>query len=566
MIASNVAGKVQQYMDGVLDGSIVASKRVKEAVRRQIRDLERQSTDEFPYHFDTLEAESVCEYFPCALRHSTGRFARKPFELSPFQLFITWVLFGWKSDIDNTRRFRRAYISMARKGGKSSYFAGIAHFMASEDIDPATGRQEAVAEVLLTATKKDQADIIYSECLRMREQSELIAACSDPKNYRITYFHNKGYITKLGSDRPFDGKNPHCVIIDEFHEWKEVHRPFYDTMTTGSGSRTQPLIAIITTAGTDESYLWIAIYDYSCQVVSGIVQDETIFVFIAELDDDDDPADESTWAKANPNLGVSNELGYLQQQWNEFKHTAVGRNRFMRYHGNRRVSSNSKAFDMVQWDSCAGELSNWADADAIAGAADVGGQDDLAAYAYVARFEIGREKDVPIYRYEAKIRAYIDDEASRDLTKNPFAEWIYRDIIRKRKFAITEMKTDFIEECAELGVYDCAFDPHNAKEFSNACLAAGINAASMPQSTSHFNEPIKSLFLAIKQGRFRHDGNELLRWCANNAVLYTSRKDESMFDKKHSSEKIDPVVAMTMAFRVCQNLPSRPKSAPTILF
>src|SRR5690606_33996184 len=136
-----------------------------------------------------------------------------------------------------------------------------------------------------------------------------------------------------------------------------------------------------TTAGSDKSQLWMEIYTYCKQVLAGVIDDPSLFAFIAELDDGDDVFDESLWVKANPNLGVSVSREYLRDQAREARSSAIAENRFTRYHCNRIVSSLEKAIDLEQWDSPAAceNLSDWSRADAIAAAADLGSRDDLAS-------------------------------------------------------------------------------------------------------------------------------------------------------------------------------------------
>jgi phage terminase large subunit-like protein len=306
--------------------------------------------------------------------------------------------------------------------------------------------------------------------------------------------------------------------------------------------------------------LWKEVYDYAKSVSLGVVEDSEYFAFIAELDEDDDPFDEANWIKPNPNLGISVSLDYLKQQAREHKTTAVGVNRFTRYHGNRLVSSMEKAFDLESWDKCRGELSNWHNADALGGGVDLGGRDDLAAWALVARFELDEERDgKPVYRYEARVNAYIASDTERDLDSQPFATWVYEDLLTKCKYPTADLRDDLVEQCAEYGVHAVAFDPYNAQQLGDDLTSEGITAARMAQNYSMFNEPIRDMLEAIKDGRFTHDGNPLLRWCVNNAVVIRDRSDRWMYDKRDSSEKIDPVVALTMAFRMASLAPARPR-------
>jgi len=558
VITSGVGAKVQEYIDGVLSGEVPACQRVKDAVRRYLSDLEKQSTPEFPYHFDRRWATAVCDFFPGVLKHSIGTFAGNPIVLEPWQAFAIWNIFGWRRDDDRSRRFRKVYWSMGRKNGKSTIAAGLCLFLASGDIDPATGKPEAVGQILLTATKKEQAAVVYGECERMRLQSRSLEKMSHVKNETITFNHNKTYIRKVSSDKPYSGLNPTLVVMDEVHEWGEHHRKFYDTMVTGSGSRTQPLHLIITTAGADDSYLWLENYEYACNVVKGNFQDEAMFAIIYEFDENDDPGDEANWVKANPNLGVSLDQDYLRQRWNEDQRTAVGRNRFIRYHGNRIVSSTDKAFDIAKFDSCVGPLSDWKDADAFGAGVDLGSRDDLAAYALCARFPVATDQDgKTVYRYEIRCRAYIASDSKRDLTQMPFAHWVYNGELHKAQYPLSELERDLDEEMAVYGISTLAYDPYNGQVTAESLAAKGIEAARMAQNPSHFNEPIRDFTVLMEEGRLRFEDSKMLRWCFNNACVTADRQDRLMFNKKESKDKIDPVVAAVMAYRIASRQPSR---------
>lgn len=541
----------------VLSGDIVACDRVRKACARHLADLERQSTPEFPYHFDALHAQKVCQFFPIFCRHSIGEFAGFPFELEDWQLFGIASIFGWKRDVDNSRRFRKVYWSMARKNGKSSLAAVLCHYMAAGDIDPKTNKPEAVGQILLTACKKDQAKVIYGEAERMRLQSPQLSKMSHVRYETITYHHNQSYIRMVSSLKAFSGLNPHFICMDELHEWKSHHADFYNTMVTGSGSRSQPLHLIITTAGSDNSHLWLEDYKHATNVLDGVFADESLFAYIFELDDKDEIEDESTWIKANPNLGVSVNLDYLRQRWNEDKQTPAGLNRFRRYHGNRIVTSSEKAFDLKQWDACQGTFSDWSKADAIGAGVDLGGRDDMAAYALCARFRTNPGEDPPFYRYEVRVKAFIGDDTKRDLTKLPFVTWTHYGLLQRTKYPILELQRQLITDCQAFEIATVAYDPHNGQQLGDSLTEEGLTAARMAQNQTTFNEPIRNFQDLVVKKLITHDGNPLLRWCVSNAIIISNRADRWMFDKSTSSDKIDPLVASIMAFHVASSAPER---------
>lgn len=556
MIAFATKQKFEAYIDGVISEEIVCCEAIKLAVQRHVDDLDRQNTDEFPYYFDESAAFFYVEAFPLLMHHSIGEFDGLPFELTDWQIFFIAVLFGWKRSCDGTRRFRRFLLEIARKGGKSTFIAALALLLASMDLNPVTKQPEARAEVLLAATKKSQSlDVVYAEIERMRAKSPAIAKRSKAINKRIVFSHNGGSIRTVSSDKPFDGLNPHCVLIDELHAMREFHRKFFSTMQTGSGARCQPLIGAITTAGDDQSHLWISEHDYAIAVLQRQHIDETFFAMIFQLDEKDDPFLEANWIKANPSMPVTPKIAYMREMANRAKFDQLKFNEFMRYHCNRRTSSNAQAFDMSLWDACAGELSDWRYADAIGYGVDLGGHDDLSAFAAVARFCIGEQDEKPIYRYEGKTWQFMSQETRRNMAEMPWAQWVHDGQVNLSRYASTNLLYALLSEINSTGCIAVGYDPANARQTSEALQQEGIVAASVKQNYSLFNEPICDLMQCIRENRFRHEGKTLLRWAVGNAVLVTGPQGLVMYDKKNSREKIDPIVALTMAFRIASTAP-----------
>ena len=555
---------VDRYIDDVLSGRVLTCKSARAAVQRYVDDLERQHSDEFPYYLSLDAASAACDFFPGMLRHSIGKCAGKPFVLEPWQAFGIWNIFGWKRTQDRTRRFRRFFWTMARKNGKSCMGSGVALLGAMADFNPFTGRPEDVAEVILCATKKEQVEkVMYAEIERMRLQSPHVKAMSTPINRQITFSHNQGYIRCIGSDKPFDGLNPHMVLMDEKHAWREHHRKFYDTMVTGSGNRSQPIIGDFTTAGDDTSQLWQEDYNYASGVVRGDFKDESYFSYIFELDEQDDPLDESLWIKANPNLGVSISVEYLQEQAAKAKTSPVDLNRFTRYHGNRKVSAFERFILPADWDDLAENLSTWRDADAITAGIDLGGRDDLASFAIVARFPIDEDDEGNIiWRYEATTKSFIVDETHRDLAKQPWVGWIANGELTVSRYVVAALRDEFLAMADEQGVRAVAYDPYNAAQLGDELSQAGLEVLKMPQNHFQFHEPMQELTAAIREKRFTPDNTDnILRWCALNMMTTTNAQGKMMPDKRNSSEKIDAAVALLMALRLAMLAPSRPSGS-----
>ena len=559
MIADNSLQLMTSYIDGVLDGSIVVCQSVRGAVERHQRDLEKQNAPDFPFYFNEKVAAAAISFFPRVLCHSIGVAANLPFTLEPWQAFAIGCIYGWKQSEDDCRRFRRVYWAMGRKNGKSTIAAGMAILGATADWNPITETPEQVPEIYLTATKKEQAEVIYREVCRMRDKSQWIKCRSEVKLNKFHALDTHGYIQPLGSDRPFDGLNPHMIVMDELHSWTKTQKPFYDTMLTAVGARAQPLVVTVTTAGDNKSHIWLSEYKYATGVARGEIEDERLFSVSYELDKDDDLLDESTWIKANPNLGVSLKWDFLRDMARPAKSDALAHRRFDNYHANRVVGSTAGAFDLSQWDACTGELSDWDDADCTCAAVDLGARDDLAAWALVARFptEDLQEDGTPVWRYEVRTQCYLASDTKRNLEEEPFRQWVHEDRIKVSRFPLSVLEDDIVAECHANYVTDLAYDPYNGQQFAENLEQKGIEVASYSQTCAMFHEPIVDLRQAMADGRLRHNGDPLMRWCIGNAVLVADRQDRFMFGKRDSSEKIDPVVAMAMAYRRAMVAPAR---------
>lgn len=561
--------RIHKYIEDVLDGTVVAGKLAIAACERHLKDLEKVGNEDFPYYFDEVEAEDMCNFFPMALRHSKGsKFAGHPFHLEPWQLFIVWSIYGWKRTADDTRRFRYAHLSFGRKNGKSTLAAGFALIGLVMDREPG-------AEIYIAATKKDQAKCVFDEAVRMRTSNDSLKGFVKSHINRLFVTETNSFCCTTASDKPLDGPNPHYVIFDELHAWRKQHRKYYDTMVTGSASRTQPLQIEITTFGDDQSEIWLETLTLCKSIALGSVKDESKFVFIAAIDDEDDPFDESCWIKANPNLGVSVSLDYLQQQATDAKNKPSFKKTFLSKHMQRITSSSQRAIERETWDAAKDVLSDWTQADAIGLGIDVGARDDFAAFGTCARFLVGEEtilderegeKVVPVYRYEVKAKAYIASDTLRDLTAEPFASWIYGDYMHSHQQPLIQMRTDILQEMEEKGIQTAAYDPSNAKLLAEEIIAGGFQAVSMAQKAYMFNEPIREFLHLLKIGRIKHDGHPVLAWMACNAIIVADADGKWRFDKGNSSDKIDMIVAIVMAFRVCCLAPSRCLTLPPAIF
>lgn len=558
---SGISDRVQSYIDGVIDGSIVVGRMVRLAVERHVRDLE--TARDRGMWFDDIEAGLAIEFIEM-LHHSKGEWAGKPIHLEPWQAFIVWTVFGWKKRADNTRRFNTAWVSVARKNGKSTLAAAVGHKLFMADGEPG-------AEVYTAATKRDQAKIVHEEAKRMARKSPCLRSAVQVLRDNLYCQVTESKYEPLGADeQTTDGLNIHGAIVDELHAHKT--RGLWDVIETGTGSRRSPLTLAITTAGEagDDESIYAETRGYSIKVLTGVVDDDSWFAYIAVIDEGDDWSDESCWPKANPNLGVSVKLDDLRRKAKKAKETPSAVANFRRKHINEDVTTKSpwiSTEDGSPWHLCGGgdfydahgltaeaiarfagkpcyvggDLSSLNDLTWLAFAFPTDGMVDVISFCWCPRENaIGRTRDkrVPYMAWA--------DAGLLTLTEGTSVDY---DLLRAcLRTARDEWKWD---------IKQIAFDPNNARYLVTKLIEEdgfnGKNADDTPQviehlqTTTHMNDPLGATEKLILDGKLRHGGHRALRWCVSNVVILTDTGGRRRLDKRRAKEKIDGAVATVMA-------------------
>lgn len=232
----------EEYARRVVAGKIVACKWIKLACQRHLDDLERAKEDGFAYYFDPAKAEKVAKFLQL-LPHTKGKWAskRELIKLEGWQLFSVCIPFGWLQKKDNTRRFRTIVIFVPRKNGKSIIGGGLGIYMFTAD-------GEFGAEVYSGATTEKQAWEVFRPAKLMVERTpELKEHFGVDVNASNMCRMEDGSRFEPVIGKPGDGSSPSCAIVDEYHEHQDS--TLFDTMETGMGAREQPVMLVITTAG-----------------------------------------------------------------------------------------------------------------------------------------------------------------------------------------------------------------------------------------------------------------------------------------------------------------------------
>ena len=504
---------------------MASCKWVRLACERHIKDLRREDI-----WFDAATAEFAIKFIEF-LPQSKGEFAGKPLILQEWQKFIVGSIFGWRKP-DGTRRFKKAYIEIPRKNGKTTLAAAIALYGLIAD-------GEEGAEVYFAATKREQAAICFDEACNMINQS---AELDEVKalNSQISFAGSKA--KKISADKKQSGLNVHMAIIDEL--WEHPTSKTVDLMTTGTGSRMQPLIFEITTAGERTDCVCYDHHKLTKEVLQGVKINDSWFGVIYAPDKDDDIHDKATWYKSNPNLGVSKKLAYMEEQYTTATTMPSYMNAFMQLDLDAWVGSHSLWVEDEHWTACVGFPS--IEKTPCWGGLDKASVRDFTAFTLC--FDVGGVVHFKRWFWipEATYKARKMNATSTDLDEWIANKWLK--VTPGNALDDTVVINDIIELSKIYDIRSIGYDRHKAETLASQLASAEIEIYEFGQGYLSMSEPTKALEKTYVNRNCTHDGSPVQRWMMTNVLLSTDPAGNIKIDKSKSTEKVDGPVSEVMAY------------------
>ncbi|MBI1405697.1 MAG: terminase large subunit [Caulobacter sp.] len=518
------------------------------------------------FWFDERAAEKAAEFFPRHLRLTTGEWANKPFVLQPWQEHdIVRPLFGWKRE-DGTRRYRRCFVWVARKNGKTELAAGIALLMLLGDAEPA-------GEVYSIASEGDQARIVFEKAAMMVAYSASLSSLIECLKHSIYVPQlNASFKALSGKPQGKHGLNMSGLIGDEVHEWKSGD--LYTFIHDSCGTRRQPLEVMISTAGVKGTHgeeVW-----KECEaILSGDIEDDETLVVVYAAGAEDDWKDEKTWRKANPNYGETVKVDSFLADFNRARQTPRLENDFKRYRLNMwteqmvrwlpidAVDDAGKAFG---WDHCAGPV-DWKALEArLAGKRCFGGLDlsavqDLSALLWWFPVQEGLDTPALLARFW-KPRDLLKEHGRRD--RLPYEQWVRdgallttdgnvidHEAIRRQVIADAEVfNVAHMGEPPSADTGGIAIDRFDATETLVKLMGEGLPVVKYGQGFVSMSGPAKELERLVLANAFHHGGHPVLARHARAVAIQTDPAGNIKPAKDKSSQRIDGIVALCMALGI----------------
>lgn len=548
MAAYPSVNMANQYARDVLNGKILACKSIQLACQRHFNDLKISLGKDYPYRFDRELAERACRFVQL-LPHSSGDLAGQKLKLEPWQAFAFSSIFGWVTKKTKKRRFREAYIRVARKNGKSFFAAGIGTYMFCAD-------GENSAEVYCGATTMAQAKKVFTPARQMADRLPSLRSKFSISVWVDSLTRPDGSLFAPIAGKPGDGDSPHCAIIDEYHEHDTDH--MYEAMTLGMGARSQPLTLIITTAGTS---LESPCYDKDKQVkemLNGHVPNDRLFGLIYELDEGDDWTDPTNFIKANPNLDVSISYDDLLAEMEVAIQVPRKVNAFKTKRLNIWVSGKAAFYNMTQWHAAADKSLRYE---------DFAGEDYYLGLDLAQRLDLNAGVGVFVREIEGKKHYYcirpkfwVPEDTVRSTdpkiakTADRYVKFVEMGALEATDGAEADYREILasiidLQEIDKVRVSEIPIDPSGATALSHELQDHGFEPISIRQDYTNMSPPMKELEAALAGGRFHHDGNPVLSWCISNVIGKNVPGSDDIVrpTKGDKQSKIDGATALFMA-------------------
>ena len=542
----------QQYISDILDGTIPACKYIKWAVQRHVDDLEKVEQEDYPYYFDQETAQWYIDLFQFFYLYE-GEAAGAPFDLSELQWiqFQLWCIFGWKRKKNDKRRFRKAYIIVAKKNIKTTLAGCLGLIGLLFD-------GESGAQIYSAASNAKQAKICFRAAREIAKKSPALRNRLEILTNNISHFDSASFFEYISSQsaQTKDGLNPHFSIIDEYHAHpdNEVH----DVLDSATAARQQPLVYIITTEGFNQNGPHADLRDYCIDVLdpNKQVEDDNIFFLYYTLDKDDDWEDERNWIKSNPSLGVSVKYDDLRAKAKTAKQLPSALNNFLTKHMNVPVDAEEVFIPSDMWAECniktlakpVSELPSILEEYAgrrCYGGLDLGSVSDFTCL--VLAFEPLSEGG----HWDIILISIIPEDTIADRKNSlKIAEWVREGWIMATPGNVTDHNytRELIKTIAEhVQIIELAYDRYKMTEMVNALMDEGIEMVPFGQGYVSMSPAIDDVERLIKTKQINHGGNPVLEWMMGNVVIKKDPAGNRKFDKQKATDKIDGPVAMAMA-------------------
>ncbi|PNZ27392.1 terminase [Staphylococcus rostri] len=537
------------YAKKVVSGEVLASRKNIAVAKRHLNDLKNPPED---CYWDVELANKSIRFIEMLPDPKTN----EPMPLMSFQKFIVGSLYGWRKK-GGYRRFTKAYISMARKQGKSLIVSGMSLHELLFGQYPKFNRQ-----IYVSSSTYKQAQTIFKMASQqiqlLRSKSKYIRKTTDVRKTDIAHIESVSVFEPLSNNPDaVDGKDPTVAILDELASMPDDE--MYSRFKTGMTLQKNPLTLLISTAGDNLNSQMYQEYKYITKILTGDIKADNYFVYCAEMDSEEEVSDESLWIKAMPLLesdehretilaNIKTDIQDELAKGTSF-HKILIKN-FNLWQANKEDS----LINIEEWESSEVNRSDFDlyGRDVYVGV-DLSRLDDLTSVGFIIPMDNGNMV-IDSHSFIG-LRTSLEQKSKRDKIN-------YELLVQQGEAEVTTSESGMIDykrvidyildyvNQYNLNVKAVCYDPWNAQSFVTTIETMMIDwpLIEVGQSFKSLSQTIKAFRMWVAEKTIKHFGNDLLTIAVNNAVLIYDGEDNVKINKKMNRQKIDPIISVIMAF------------------
>lgn len=532
---------VLAYWKEIESGKVVTSRRVRAVYGRLAREITEPDPDSL-YFFDEEAGERPILFAERFCKQSQGVIG-SPLVLDLFQKAYIQALFGFLEKETGFRRYRETMFLVGRKNGKSTLLAAIALYLLIADY-------EGAAEIYSVATKKDQAKKVLTEAINMVKQSPELRAVLKKRRNDLYFPATASIFEALASDsNTLDGLNSHAVIIDELHAIKD--RNLYEVMKQSTSSRRQPLVIMITTAGTVRESVFDSLYEIACNVADGKTKEDTFLPILYELDSREEWTDPTKWQKANPGLGTIKQYKTLAQFVERAKNSPDDLPGVLCKDFNIRETPGTiwLSYEEIKNDLNF-EMTEVYNTYAIGGC-DLSATTDLTC----ATLLIRKAKDPIVYVLQQYFlpQKRIDILDEKNTNEAPYKAWRDRGLLtvcegnRVDYSLVTEWFCQMRDEY-KIDAFKVGYDRALAGYWVDEMKSNGFDMEPVAQGPFTWSQPMREMGAALADKIVNYNKNPILIWCLTNTAAKKSGINNIQPIKITDKRRIDGMVSLLNAW------------------
>ena len=530
---------VKEYYRRIKSGDIITSRRVKAVYERLVKEM---GDDSIPYYFDEETGERPITFIETFCKQSQGTIGA-PLKLELFQKAFIQLLFGWLEKDTGYRRFRETLFLCGRKNGKSTLLSGIALYMLVADY-------EGAAEIYSVATKKDQAKKVLTEAVNMIKQSPELRAVLKKRRNDVYFPATSSIFEALASDsNTLDGLNSHAVIIDELHAIRD--RNLYEVMKQSTSSRRQPLVVMITTAGTVRECIFDNMYELACDIADGKKKDDAFLPILYEIDSRDEWTNPQMWIKANPGLGKIKQYKTLAAFVERAKNNPADLPGVLCKDFNYRENDNSVwlSYDQIKNDAVF-DMSEVYNTYAIGGC-DLSATTDLTAATLLIRKP--NDETVYVLQHYFLPQARIEHLEEKNTNEAPYRLWAERGLLtvcEGNRVNFSEVTQWFCQmrDKHKIDAFKVGYDRALAGYWVEEMKSNGFTMEPVAQGPFTWSQPMREMGAAFADKIVNYNKNPILLWCLSNTAVKKSGVNNIQPVKITDKRRIDGAVSLLNAW------------------